>query len=71
MHSDLSNLDFYGIDEGETPELQSCNNVSVPECSVVVLPEQDAELRRILGDITDDEYGIRKYLTVIDYMEHL
>lgn len=72
LHDQQSDINEYGIDEEEdTPELQTCNNVSVPECPIDVSNEQGQELRRILGGITDDEHGIQRYLSTVDYIESL
>lgn len=65
-------MNDYGIDEeGDIPELQTSNNVAVPESPIELTDNQDAELRRIIATITDDIHCIQKYLSVLDYMEHI
>ncbi|XP_028409238.1 uncharacterized protein LOC114531821 [Dendronephthya gigantea] len=62
----------YGIDEeGDIPELQTSNNVVVPESSIENTEEVDTDLQHILEAANGDEYCIQKYLSVLDYMEHL
>ena len=65
-------MNDYGIDEeGDIPELQTSNNVAVPESPIELTDEQDAALRRIVETIIDDKHCIQKYLCVLDYMEHI
>jgi hypothetical protein len=64
-------MNDYGIDEnGDVPELQTSNNVVVPESPIESTEEFDADLQRILETTTGDEYCIQKYLLVLDYMEY-
>jgi len=69
VQSDFSD---YGIDDdGPSPALQTCNEVSVPECSILLSDEQSTDLERLLETISDDAHGIYKYLTVVDFLESL
>ena len=64
-------MNDYGIDEGgDIPELQTSNNVVVPETPIESTEEVDADLQQILEGVNDNEYCIQKYLSVLDYMEH-
>ena len=64
-------MNDYGIDEGgDIPELQTSNNVVVPESPIESTEEVDADLQQILEGVNDNEYCIQKYLSVLDYMEH-
>ena len=65
-------MNEFGIDEEEdTPELQACKDVSVPECPIKMSDKQEEVLRRIPGSITDDKYGIQQYFSTVDYMKSL
>lgn len=69
VQSDFSD---YGIDDdGPSPALQTCNEVSVPECPILLSDEQSTDLERLLETISDDAHGIYKYLTVVDFLESL
>ena len=63
VQSDFSD---YGIDDdGSSPALQTCNEVSVAECPILLSDEQSTDLDRLLETISNDMHGIYKYLTVV------
>ena len=64
VHSDLS-------DYGPSPELQTCNEVSVPQCPILLSNEDSIALEIVLENIRDDAHGIHKYLIVVDFLESL
>lgn len=69
VQSDFSD---YGIDDdGPSPALQTGNEVSVPQCPILLSDEQSTDLERPLETISDDMHGIYKYLTVVDFLESL
>ena len=81
LESNLSTIDDYSIDEeGGTPELQSCNNVSVPEWPVAIISEQDAVLWANLSGIPEEEHvvecsGLRRTSVIYstssnDFLKH-
>lgn len=72
LQDEQSCMNEFGIDEEEdTPELQACKDVSVPECPIKMSDKQEEVLRRIPGSITDDKYGIQQYFSTVDYMKSL
>ena len=71
LEDNQPDMSGYGIEEeGDVPELQTCNNVVVPESPIETTDEQNADLQQILETTDDDEHCIEKYLAVLDYMEH-
>ena len=49
----------YGVDdEGPLPEVQTANNVVVPECEIVLAREQWASLQTLVNPLDEDnEHG--------------
>ena len=63
---DLTYIDFYGIDDdGHTSELQTTNNVQVPEIDMQLLVDQENYLASNFDPFTSDgNVGIRTFLQV-------
>ena len=70
LEGNQPDMSGYGIEEeGDVPELQTCNNVVVLESPIETIGEQGAVLQQILEQTTDDEHCIQKYIVILDYME--
>ena len=71
LESNQLDLENYGIEEdGDVPELQTLNNIAVPESPIQISEETEAHIQQILQTTEDDEYCIQKYLLVLEHLEH-
>ena len=68
--SPLVNFDEYGVDYGgPTPDVDTNNNVVVPNSSVEITGEQLTYLSDHVDPLNDDgNYGINNYLSALDIM---
>ena len=63
---ELTDSSFYGIDDdGPTPELQTANNVQVPEIDIQLSVDQENYLASTFNPCADDgNFGINTFLQV-------
>lgn len=68
----VNDLESYGVDyDGEVPDVETDNNVVVPEGTIVISDEQWAQIQNAVPDplANDSNYGINFYCRVLETLE--
>ena len=70
----INDLSSYGVEyNGEVPDVETENNVVVPECTIVMSDEQWSIINRVIPDplVDDGNYGINLYCRVLETLEQI
>ena len=70
----INDLASYGVEyDGEVSDVETDNNVVVPECNIVLSDEQWTVINRVIPDpLADDgNYGINLYSSMLEILEHI
>ena len=70
----INDLSSYGVEyNGEVPDVETENNVVVPECTIVMSDEQWSIINRVIPDplVDDGNYGINLYSRVLETLEQI